>query len=108
LQELVEVAVDICGADSAGISLEEPTGEKDSQFRWIATAGEYLPYLGAVLPRSYSPCGTCLERDQPQLFRVSKAYLDMIGVEGPPVTDGILIPWQVDETRGTWRVPAIR
>jgi GAF domain len=101
LQELVEVAVDICSADSAGISLEEATGDNETQFRWIATAGDYLPFLGAVLPRFYSPCGTCLQRDEPQLIRVPKAYLDTIGVDAPPVTDGILIPWRVDETRGT-------
>jgi signal transduction histidine kinase len=101
LQELVEVAVDICSADSAGISLEESTGDNETQFRWIATAGDYLPFLGAVLPRFHSPCGTCLQRDEPQLIRVPKAYLDTIGVDAPPVTDGILIPWRVDETRGT-------
>jgi signal transduction histidine kinase len=36
-----------------------------------------------------------------QLFRVPKPYLDLIGLEAPPVTDGILIPWEVDGTRGT-------
>jgi hypothetical protein len=101
LQELVEVSVEMCGADSAGITLEEETGEGETQFRWIATAGKYGAFLGAVLPRAYSPCGTCLDRGGPQLFRVSKAYLDMIGVEAPPVTDGLLIPWQVDGARGT-------
>jgi hypothetical protein len=101
LQELVEVSMEICGAASAGITLEEPLGESETQFRWIATAGKYEGFLGAVLPRSYSPCGTCLDRGQPQLFRVPRAYLDTIGVAAPPVTDGLLIPWQVDETRGT-------
>jgi len=101
LQELVEVAVEVCGADSAGITLEETLDDHRAQFRWIATAGEYSGFTGAVLPHDYSPCGTCLDRGQPQLFRVPKAYLDMIGVEAPPVTDGILIPWQVEEIRGT-------
>lgn len=101
LQELVEVSVAICGADSAGISLEEPINGEETQFRWIATAGEYGGFFDSVLPRFYSPCGTCLDRGQPQLFRVPKAYLDMIGVDAPPVTDGILIPWKTEETLGT-------
>jgi hypothetical protein len=101
LQELVEVSVALCGADSAGVSLEEPTNDGETQFRWIATAGKYAGFLNAVLPRFYSPCGTCLDRGQPQLFRVPKAYLDMIGVDAPPVTDGILIPWEADGMRGT-------
>jgi hypothetical protein len=101
LQELVEISVAMCGADSAGVTLEEAISIGETQFRWIATAGKYAGFLNAVLPRFYSPCGTCLDRGQPQLFRVPKAYLDMIGVEAPPVTDGILIPWEADGARGT-------
>jgi signal transduction histidine kinase len=101
LQELVEVSVDVCDAHSAGITLEETLQDGETQFRWIAIAGKYGGFVGAVLPRAFSPCGTCLDRGGPQLFRVSKAYLDMIGVQAPPVTDGLLIPWQVDKTRGT-------
>jgi len=100
-QQILRELVALCGADSAGITLEEPSPEGEMQFRWIATAGSYTPYLGAVLPRHFSPCGTCLSRSAPQLFRVSKLYLDTIGVDAPPVTDGLLIPWQVDLTRGT-------
>jgi len=101
LQELVSISMALCGADSAGISLEESTSTGQTQFRWIATDGAYSPYLGAVLPSLFSPCGTCLSSSAPQLFRVSKLYLDTIGVDAPPVTDGLLIPWQVDQTRGT-------
>jgi hypothetical protein len=101
LNELVAISMELCGADSAGITLEETSSDGDHQFRWIATAGSYAPYLGAVLPRHFSPCGTCLSRSTPQIFRVSKLYLDTIGVDAPPVTDGLLIPWQVDLTRGT-------
>jgi len=101
LNELVSLSMALCGADGAGITLEEPSPDGDTQFRWIETTGSYAPFLGAVLPRHFSPCGTCLARSQPQLFRVSKLYLDTIGVNAPPVTDGLLIPWQVDDTRGT-------
>ena len=101
LRELTEVSVSVCGADSAGVSLEEVLPDGEVQFRWVATAGIYAPYLDGVLPRFYSPCGTCLERHQAQLFRVSQAYLNGIGIEAPAVTDGLLIPWQVDQVRGT-------
>jgi GAF domain-containing protein len=101
LTELVSISMELCSADGAGITLEEfsPTGL--AQFRWIATVGSYAPFLGAVLPRDFSPCNICLARSQPQIFRVSKLYLDTIGVDAPPVTDGLLIPWHVDHTRGT-------
>jgi hypothetical protein len=101
LQELVNAAVELCGADSAGISIEREDGTDSEFYHWIATAGQYSGFLNAVLPRYPSACGLCLERGQAQHFRVGKRFFDILGVEAPLVTDGILLPWQVDETRGT-------
>ena len=101
LQELVNAAVELCGADSAGISVEREDGSDSEFYRWVATAGSYAGFLNAVLPRNPSVCGICLERGGPQLFRVSKRFFEILGVEAPAVTDGILLPWQVGETRGT-------
>lgn len=101
LQELVNAAVDLCGADSAGISLETEEKSDANYYHWVATAGQYNGFLNAVLPRYPSACGVCLERGKPQLFRVRQRFFDIMGIEAPLVTDGILLPWQVEETRGT-------
>ena len=101
LQGLVEAAVELCGADSAGISIEKRDGTDRDYYRWAATAGQYSDFLGAILPRYPSACGICLERGQPQLFRVGQRFFDILGVSAPLVTDGILLPWEVDDTRGT-------
>jgi hypothetical protein len=103
LQELVNAAVDLCGADSAGISIEQEQEDKtdENYYQWAATAGKYTRFLNAVLPRYPSACGVCLERGRPQIFRVTQRFFDLMGIEAPTVTDGILLPWQVDETQGT-------
>jgi hypothetical protein len=101
LQELVSAAVDLCGADSAGISIEKEDGSDQEFYHWIATAGAYSGFLNAILPRNPSACGLCLERGHPQHFTVSKKFFDILGVEAPLVTDGILLPWNTEETRGT-------
>jgi hypothetical protein len=101
LQELVNAAVDLCGADSAGISLEKEDGDDQKFYQWIATAGVYSGFLGAVLPRYPSACGVCLDRGHAQHFTVSKRFFDILGVEAPLITDGILLPWTAEETRGT-------
>ncbi|MGA7106961.1 MAG: GAF domain-containing protein, partial [Terracidiphilus sp.] len=101
LQELVNAAIDLCGADSSGISIEKEHGNDQEFYHWIATAGAYSEFLGAVLPRYPSACGLCLERGHPQHFTVSKKFFDILGVEAPLVTDGILLPWKTEETRGT-------
>jgi GAF domain len=101
LQELVNAAVELCGADSAGISIEREDRTEKDFYHWVATAGAYTGFMNAVLPRYPSACGVCLERGRPQLFRVGKRFFDIMGIEAPLVTDGILLPWQVDEIRGT-------
>jgi GAF domain len=101
LQELANAAVELCGADSSGISIQQETGRDEDYYHWVATAGAYSGFLNAVLPRSPSACGVCLERGRPQLFRVTKPFFDLLGVEAPEVTDGILLPWDEGETRGT-------
>jgi GAF domain-containing protein len=105
LQELVDVAMTCCGADSAGISLEEPDGEGKPTFRWVAIAGSFSPYLEGRTPRFFSPCGTCLDSGKPHLYRVTKPYYDFLGVTAEPIIDGMLIPWEADQMRGTiWAV----
>lgn len=102
LQELVNTAVQSCGADSAGISIEEPDS---GTFRWIVVAGSFAPFLNGRTPRHQSPCGTCLDSGRPQLYRVTKPFYDILGVTAEPIFDGLLIPWSNEFLSGTlWAV----
>lgn len=101
LQELVNAAVQLCGADSAGISIEREGKTEEHYYKWIATAGVYSSFLDASLPQYPSACTVCLKRGSPQLFRVHKRFFDILGIEAALVTDGILLPWQVEDMRGT-------
>jgi hypothetical protein len=102
LQELVDTAVKLCGADSSGISLEEP---ENGTFRWIVVAGSFAPYLNGRTSRTYSPCGTCLDLGRPQLYSVTQPFYDHLGVTAEPILDGMLIPWSNEFMRGTlWAV----
>jgi signal transduction histidine kinase len=102
LQKLVDIAVEFCGADSAGISLEDPEAKK---FRWVAISGSFSRYLYGTTPRFFSPCGTCLSTGRAQHYRLTKPYYDFLGVVAEPITDGMLIPWTGDQSKGTiWAV----
>jgi hypothetical protein len=102
LQKLVEAAVDHCGANSAGISLEEPD---EQRFRWIAIAGSFQKYRNGTTPRHYSPCGVCLDTGRSQHYKLLQPYYDFLGVIADPILDGMLIPWETDTIRGTiWAV----
>ena len=105
LQEVVDLAVELCGADSSGISLEEHGSDVDRRFRWIVVAGSFSRYVNGTTPRFFSPCGTCLDRNQPQIYSVSQPYYDFLGVEAEDISEGLLIPWIAGEQRGTlWAV----
>src|SRR5271168_4237278 len=90
-------------ASAASVDLEvrETDHDRLERSRRIATAGQYSAFLNAVLPRYPSACGVCLERGRPQRFRVGQRFFDLMGIEAPLVTDGILLPWEVDKIRGT-------
>ena len=101
LQELVNVAIDLCGADSAAISVVKENGTDAEFYHWVASAGVYAGFLNAMLPRYPSACGICLERGRPQVIRVLPKFFELLGVEAPPVTDGLLLPWHVEDVQGT-------
>jgi signal transduction histidine kinase len=105
LQKLVDVAVEFCGADSAGISLEESGKDGELRFRWVAISGSFSKYIHGTTPRFFSPCGTCLSTGRPQHYRVTKPYYDFLGVTAEPITDGLLIPWKSETRQGTiWAI----
>ncbi len=101
LQVLVETAVELCGADSSAISLEKEDRTEDAYYHWVAIAGQYSGMFNAVFPHYPSGCSICLERGRPQHVRAFKRYFDILGITAPLVTDGLMFPWQTEETRGT-------
>jgi signal transduction histidine kinase len=102
LQVLVETAVELCGADSSAVSVERSNPTPDAHYRWIAVAGEYSGMYNALFPYYPSGCTICLERGRPQHVRAHRRYFDLLGISTPLlVTDGLMFPWNNDESRGT-------
>jgi signal transduction histidine kinase len=94
LQRLVDTALDLCQAHSAGISLlEDEAGRKI--FRWHALAGRYAQHLWGTTPREFSPCGTVLDRDTPQLMFQPGRHYTYIEQLSPPIAEVLLIPFHV-------------
>jgi signal transduction histidine kinase len=87
LQKLVEIAADLCDADTAGISLLD-----DDVFRWEAVAGVLASHRGGTMPRGESPCGVCIEENTTQLMRLPERHFDAISVDAC-VIEAMLIPF---------------
>jgi PAS domain S-box-containing protein len=98
---LVQVALELCDAGSAGISLLISTPEGE-QFRWEALSGAYANYVGGRTPRDFSPCGTCLDLGAPQLYDRPARYFEYLGAAQPPIVEGLVVPfYRGEEPLGT-------
>ena len=64
LPRLVEMAKELCGGGSAGISAYEPQPGGPGIFRWTALTGPAAQFTGETTPRDFSPCGICLDRSE--------------------------------------------
>ena len=94
LQRLVETALELCRAQSAGISLlEEENGQKI--FRWHGVAGEYAPHLWGTTPREFSPCGTVLDTDSVLLMSRLDRHFSYFAQVEPRIAEALLIPFHV-------------
>jgi signal transduction histidine kinase len=94
LQKLVDTALELCGAHSAGISLvEEEAGQKI--FRWHAIAGRWAPFVWGTTPREYSPCGTVLDYNCTLLFSKAHRYYSQFAAVEPLLIEALLVPFYV-------------
>ena len=95
LQKLAELIVELCHADSAGISILEPGGEH-GQFRCHAAAGAFAGHVGGTLAREASPCGIVVERGNVLLFdRPARCFPDLRD-SGSGIHEALLAPWNAD------------
>lgn len=94
LQALVELAMKVTSAHAAGVSLAESHGDS-AVFRWMATAGELAPHLGATLPRWFSPCGDVLRKDALTLMREPVHHYPYIAELNLPIHEVLLAPFRL-------------
>jgi hypothetical protein len=94
LQKLADVALELCRAQSAGVSLLEEESAK-RYFRWHATSGAWGGLLWATLPRELSPCGTVIDRGAALLMIEPERYFTPLAQVPPKVSEVLLVPFSV-------------
>ncbi|WP_233860375.1 GAF domain-containing protein, partial [Paraburkholderia sp. HD33-4] len=95
LPKLVERAMQMTGASSAGISALDLEDGAAGVFRWRDLRGELARFEGATTPRNYSPCGVCLDRFEPTLTRRPERYYSWIAEAGAVCPEVLLVPLYV-------------
>ncbi|ACL62978.1 GAF domain-containing protein [Methylobacterium nodulans] len=95
LQRCAELVIELCHADSAGISILEPGGTTGI-FRWHAAAGRFAANLHGTMPREASPCETVIARNSVLLFNEAERFFPDQRRVVPPVYESLLAPWQLN------------
>jgi PAS domain S-box-containing protein len=96
LQRLAELALQLCRAGSAGVSVLE-RGDHGDVFRWHALAGAHAAAAGATVARADSPCGVVVERNTTLLFDGPARHFASLRFGGPAIHECLLVPWTVDD-----------
>lgn len=92
LQKLAETALDLCRADTAGVSLLE-THAGAEVFRWEALAGIHAASRNGTMPRNASPCGVCIDQDAMQLMYLPDRLFPALRSD-PRFVEALLIPFR--------------
>ncbi len=92
LQSLVEMAIELCDAETAGVSLIETQPEGEEVVRWVAMAGTLAAQVGGCTPRNNSPCGVCLEQGSPVLFSHPERYFTYFQAANIPFVEALVLP----------------
>ncbi|WP_147023444.1 GAF domain-containing protein, partial [Microvirga aerophila] len=92
LQTCAELVLELCRADTAGISLLEPGGE-NGVFRWRAVVGALAGHLGGSIPQEASPQGVVVARDRVLLLSEAEQVVpDLKGTQSHGY-ETLLVPW---------------
>lgn len=94
LEQLVQAALDLCDAGTAGFSL---LCDDENVFRWDALAGALRDAKGGTTPRNWSPCGTTLDLGSPQLFDHPSRCFEYFSAATPAITEGLVVPVYVEQ-----------
>lgn len=104
LDTLNQVALDLCNAGSAGLSLLETDADGSGIFRWKAIGGALAPFVGGSTPRHFSPCGVVLDRGATQLFLHQSRYFTYFDQASPAIVEGLVVPvyWKGEPLGTIW------
>lgn len=95
LQRCAELVMELCHADSAGISILEPGGTS-GMLRWRAAAGAFAPNLHGTMPAEASPCGTVIDRNRVLLFQEAERFFPALRSVEPRIYENLLTPWHAE------------
>jgi signal transduction histidine kinase len=89
---LLRLALKLCRAGTAGISLVETPPGSEPIFRWTSLAGLLKEHAAGFALRNFSPCGLSHDREAPQLFLYPARHFPFLNQLPVPVVEALVVP----------------
>ncbi len=107
---LLNIAVELCEAGSAGLTVMETLPSGDEVFRWTNMVGAMSPYLGRVTPKEESASYITVERNCPQLFLDPGRHFPYAKKINPAVVEALVLPVRMGDDKQCviWIVTHVR
>ncbi len=94
-QTLSALLLDICGAGSVAVTLQETDRSGKTGWRWVAAAGRLAFRAGRVDPVASSPCDVAVELDATLTFPRPGDHFQAFSTDDPAITEALLAPLQL-------------
>ena len=92
LRRLLEIALHLCKAGSAGVSLLRSSEAGEQTVHWEAISGALAPHEGRDATRDFSPCGFCLDAGTTVLMsRPERTFTYLKGTR-PSMVQDLIVP----------------
>ncbi len=96
-QQLAEVLIQACSADSAGVTLQERR-DSSGDLQWVCVAGQLAPKHLPHLP-GHSPSGTVIGRQRAELFGRPDRFYTSLQHFTLRFEELLVVPWQLGSGR---------
>jgi two-component sensor histidine kinase len=92
LRRLLEIALRLCKAGSAGVSLLRSSPAGEATVHWEAISGALALHEGSDATRNFSPCGLCLDKGATILLsRPERVFTYLKGIR-PSIVQDLIVP----------------
>jgi two-component sensor histidine kinase len=92
VRRFTQVALRLCDAGSAGLSLLRPNGSGHTDFEWEVVSGAMDAHEGDATPHNFSPCGLCLDAGTTILLSRPEREFTYLSRVRPTIFEALYVP----------------
>lgn len=89
---VLDIAQDLCGAASAGLSLLHRHQSGEATIRWESVSGALSPHEATEAPRDARPCGLCLDVGIAIVITQPQRLFDQLASQLPAIAEVLIVP----------------